>query len=791
MRIGFISNKLTLRGTEVNLYDYAHYNEKLLGNSSVIITRSYETAMRCSPRDVHPEAYKKFSSRFDVMYYENPHDIPEIVKCCGIDVLFIEKAGSPSDGLVFDCCPTIIHSVFTLSEPHGTLYSAISHSLNTLHKTNYPVLPYMINIHDSTENMRAELGIPADATVFGSMSGADEFTIDYVRRVVENVVNDPTRGNIYFVFLNIDRFGPPSDRLKFLPGTADMLTKRRFINTCDGMLYGRAGGETFGLACGEFSVAGKPVIGRAGEHGNSHEQILGDAMIKHTNYEECYDIVTNWDAHKKDVSNNGYFEYTPPKVMKNFEKHLCALRIPPRRQPILFVTAFRDINRHTWSVIPRTVEVYNEQFLNLARNIDYKLLVFASALHIKQLAGFDLPRNIEFIDINTVETFYDRFLERESRMIASPEFQTKVPADRKDCPEHWNAAYNLVNHSKINFIAAAKRLAPDYEFYSWLDFGCIRNTIADVPKYIDFSRLEKGKMLYLGLKALPTHRRSASEMVASHDVYFAGSQFVIHTSIVTIMENLWENKLADWSHEIICDEDQGLILQIYFDHPELFQVHYNPKWFTLFSSYLNSNKQLDSKLALTQFLKLHGLTGTFAEIGVARGHFSDLLLRNTDCSHLLLIDPYKNFEKEVYRDGMNFYDMNAELEFTKARFAAEERSGRVGFLRKMSDDAAAIIADESLDFVYIDGNHSYEFALKDIKNYWKKVRKGGILAGDDVYELAVDGCKEVLKIWDGAPSIHSSKSFGVYGVHNAVFDFCAEHKLKFTIFDNQFIIFKV
>lgn len=39
--VAFLSNKLTLRGTEVAIYDYAHYNETLLGNHSIIITRDY------------------------------------------------------------------------------------------------------------------------------------------------------------------------------------------------------------------------------------------------------------------------------------------------------------------------------------------------------------------------------------------------------------------------------------------------------------------------------------------------------------------------------------------------------------------------------------------------------------------------------------------------------------------------------------------------------------------------------------------------------------------------------
>jgi predicted O-methyltransferase YrrM len=41
------------------------------------------------------------------------------------------------------------------------------------------------------------------------------------------------------------------------------------------------------------------------------------------------------------------------------------------------------------------------------------------------------------------------------------------------------------------------------------------------------------------------------------------------------------------------------------------------------------------------------------------------------------------------------------------------------------------IADESFDFIYIDGDHSYKWALHDITNYWAKVKPGGVLCGHD------------------------------------------------------------
>ena len=40
---------------------------------------------------------------------------------------------------------------------------------------------------------------------------------------------------------------------------------------------------------------------------------------------------------------------------------------------------------------------------------------------------------------------------------------------------------------------------------------------------------------------------------------------------------------------------------------------------------------------------------------------------------------------------------------------------------------------DNLDFVYIDGNHQYEFVAKDIKTYYPKLKKGGVLGGHDMY----------------------------------------------------------
>ena len=46
-------------------------------------------------------------------------------------------------------------------------------------------------------------------------------------------------------------------------------------------------------------------------------------------------------------------------------------------------------------------------------------------------------------------------------------------------------------------------------------------------------------------------------------------------------------------------------------------------------------------------------------------------------------------------------------------------------------DAVKDIEDSSLDFVHIDGDHSYDFVMQDIILWGRKVRIGGIISGHD------------------------------------------------------------
>lgn len=126
-----------------------------------------------------------------------------------------------------------------------------------------------------------------------------------------------------------------------------------------------------------------------------------------------------------------------------------------------------------------------------------------------------------------------------------------------------------------------------------------------------------------------------------------------------------------------------------------------------------------------------------AEVGVLEGHYSEILLDNIPGLALYCVDNWKNI---AYREAVE-------------RMAFARLAKRAIIMRKSSVEAAESFDDGCLDFVYIDANHQYHSIMDDLKAWTPKVRKGGIVCGDDFYDIP--GSK--------------------WGVVQAVIDFTHEH----------------
>lgn len=310
-KIAFHSNQLGIRGTEVAMYQYAKYNEEILGNKSVIVS---------FPNRDHG-AIEKFRNRFEVVLMEWS-EYETYLTQNNFDYLYLIKMGT-NDGYCLQTIPCLIHAVFRFNDPHGHKYFYVSDWLakDQGYDPETYSLPHICEkLPEAEYNFREKHNIPENARVFGCYGGSTEFNIESTKSVIRKVVEE--HDDIYFIFMNIQEFAD-HPQIKFYPGNYDLKEKSAFVDACDAMIHARRGGETFGLAVSEFALSNKPVITYELSGERSHLDILGERAILYKGYEDLLDIFVNFPLYIKYTDYDlPYKQFSPELIMKKFEKLL-------------------------------------------------------------------------------------------------------------------------------------------------------------------------------------------------------------------------------------------------------------------------------------------------------------------------------------------------------------------------------------------------------------------------------------------------------------------------------------
>jgi hypothetical protein len=130
-----------------------------------------------------------------------------------------------------------------------------------------------------------------------------------------------------------------------------------------------------------------------------------------------------------------------------------------------------------------------------------------------------------------------------------------------------------------------------------------------------------------------------------------------------------------------------------------------------------------------------------AEIGVHLGDFSADILRIVAPACLHLVDPWKHFDTPGYKQAWygggakgGQAEMDERYESVLARFRSEIDAGRVVVHRGFSNDVGLNLPAEHLDWVYIDGDHTYDVVKRDLELFFEKTKPGGYLIGDDYHD---------------------------------------------------------
>lgn len=121
---------------------------------------------------------------------------------------------------------------------------------------------------------------------------------------------------------------------------------------------------------------------------------------------------------------------------------------------------------------------------------------------------------------------------------------------------------------------------------------------------------------------------------------------------------------------------------------------------------------------------------TVAEVGVYRGEFAARMLDGCPgIETYYMIDPWRHLEdwnKPANRDDAAF-----ERIFSQAMNATAAHERRRVVLRGRTTEVIDEISDGSLDFAYVDGDHTLRGIAVDLVRTYPKVRAGGWIGGDD------------------------------------------------------------
>ena len=166
-----------------------------------------------------------------------------------------------------------------------------------------------------------------------------------------------------------------------------------------------------------------------------------------------------------------------------------------------------------------------------------------------------------------------------------------------------------------------------------------------------------------------------------------------------------------------------------------------------------------SDLGRDRLLRLLPQNGAVAEIGVYRGRFSKKILTRTHPKLLALVDHWSLGEPggDFIPHSPSHSQRNIERIYRRLRRRMAWRfpHKRIEFVRADSAEAAGRFEDGFFDWVYIDGDHSYEGVARDLAAWAGKVKDDGLILGHDFTDHDGDG--------DGHPP---------YGVIRAVREFC-------------------
>lgn len=127
------------------------------------------------------------------------------------------------------------------------------------------------------------------------------------------------------------------------------------------------------------------------------------------------------------------------------------------------------------------------------------------------------------------------------------------------------------------------------------------------------------------------------------------------------------------------------------------------------------------------------------EVGVEKGKNAQEMFECIPNLKLYAVDPFKEHPNSYsYSKSVSARHWNDSfMQVCKGQTQKRMQGRNAVIIEKFSEEAVQDIPYNSLDFVYIDGDHSYDYVMTDIILWTRRVRSGGIVSGHD-YDVPLE-----------------------------------------------------
>jgi protein YibB len=272
-----------------------------------------------------------------------------------------------------------------------------------------------------------------------------------------------------------------------------------------------------------------------------------------------------------------------------------------QEREITLVTAFLDIGRDNWenNDFKRTTNFYINSFLTYL-NYPYKMVCYIDEKyfeHVYKVYKKSPYQNKQFIPIHREWLDQNihawRQIEKDRNILNDPNFKKflkgrlefmypeGIPEENEQrtylCPENIYPEYNVINHSKIDFISHAIKNGFINTYYTaWSDFGYFSTYHKDgesLPtETIDTNKLDPNKItICLRREIIEDDKDMFFTLLFAYEL-FIGAFYAGPTHIMEGFKDIYHDCVEELYRNGISDDDQHVYIRCYMKNPDIFNL---------------------------------------------------------------------------------------------------------------------------------------------------------------------------------------------------------------------------